>query len=61
MSLTNLKQLQSVDESLAVLRNSALEEEPEAGVMGVFWKDGVLYRRWKLSGDVEDAWVDQIV
>ena len=42
MSLTNLKQLQSVDESLAVLRNSALEEEPEAGVMGVFWKDGVL-------------------
>ena len=58
VSLTNLKQLQ---ESLAVLRNSAIEEELEAGVLGVFWKDGVLYHRWKLSGDVEDAWVDQIV
>ena len=60
ISRARLQQLQESDESLGVLRSLA-EEESTSGAVSLFWKDGLLYRRWKPRKSQEEDWIDQIV
>ena len=51
-----LQQLQKTDESLATLQ----AEAGDPATNTVFWKDGILYRKW-LPGGQEDREVEQVL
>ena len=60
ISASELRTLQDQDETLAKVKEAA-EGKPSTAGIGFFKRDGLIYRRWRPSGQGEEREIEQLV